>query len=324
MTAMLKVCNSYLHVPLPSPISLSGNVLENFRYFREQWKYYSIATGLDKMPEDVKVSILFLTVGRETFFLIQEQLNLSDEEKSLSEKILDALEAHFQPKVNVVWERYTFNQAIQETYETPPQFLDRLKKLAFSCDFKETVDFMIRDRFISGLQDCLLRKELAGDPALTLDKALQKSLQNSIARSPSPEVDDSKKDIVRIEPVTAVDTDQEIVIVKKSRTVKTRSDCRNESDEDFSIGSFIVLKNDYHEMTDPPIWKIDGSALLQKYASFQKEGQTLYKNTAIYSGWNPDNRELYYAIQVVFKHMTRKEHIVRFRRDLLKKAISRS
>ncbi|XP_065203526.1 uncharacterized protein LOC135833693 [Planococcus citri] len=323
MTAMLKVCNSYLHVPLPTPISLDGNVYENFRYFKEQWKYYCIATGLDKMPEDVKVSILFLTLGRETFTLLHDNLNLSDEDKNSSDRIFSILDTYFQPKVNVVWERYTFNQAIQEIHETPELYLDRLKKLATSCDFTENIQTVIRDRFICGLRDDILRKELAGDPNITLEKALKKSSvasSKTIIRKKSDEVE-NKKNIKKIcqDPVTVLEEDDDVAIVsKKPETIEIDDDIS----EEFSIGSFVVLKSDFGKDSEPPIWKIDGSALLQKYVPFQQEGQTLYKNTAVYNGWNIDNKSAYYPAQVVFKQMSRKQHIVRFKKELIKKKLA--
>lgn len=51
----------------------------------------------------------------------------------------------------------------------------------------------------------------------------------------------------------------------------------------FQSGSFVVLKSDFHNSEEPPIWKIDGKALLQKYAPFQRDGKTLYKNTSVVS-----------------------------------------
>lgn len=50
----------------------------------------------------------------------------------------------------------------------------------------------------------------------------------------------------------------------------------------FQSGAFVVLKSDFlNSTTDPPIWKIDGKALLQKYIPFVQDGKTLYKNTSV-------------------------------------------
>lgn len=47
----------------------------------------------------------------------------------------------------------------------------------------------------------------------------------------------------------------------------------------FQSGSFLVLRTEAANV-DPPLWKIDGKSLLQKYSAFMKDGKVLYKNTA--------------------------------------------
>ncbi|XP_075224883.1 uncharacterized protein LOC142326342 isoform X2 [Lycorma delicatula] len=86
----------------------------------------------------------------------------------------------------------------------------------------------------------------------------------------------------------------------------------------FQSGSFVVLKTDFASDGDPPLWKIDGKALLQKYIPFEQDGKTYYKNTSVYSGWTVNNKHQYYPATVVFKQQNRKEHIVEFQRNLIK------
>ena len=86
-------------------------------------------------------------------------------------------------------------------------------------------------------------------------------------------------------------------------------------------GAFLVSKSDLADKdTDPPLWRIDGKALLQKYIPFKDdEGKTLYRNTYTYSGWSINNKNNYYPASIVFKQQSQKEHVVEFQRDLLPK-----
>lgn len=161
-----------VQIPFPEPISLIYNPLENIRYFQEQWKYYCVAAGLDKSPEEKKIAILYLLIGREAFLFITNNLMLTDEEQRTSDGILQALENNFKPKVNVVYERFIFNQAVQDENENIDSFVNKLKKLASKCDFKEKFEEMIRDRFLVGLRNLLVQKELLADSELTLQKAI--------------------------------------------------------------------------------------------------------------------------------------------------------
>lgn len=46
-----------------------------------------------------------------------------------------------------------------------------------------------------------------------------------------------------------------------------------------------MAKKDMEEMENPPIWRIDGKSLLQKFQAFEKDGKILYRNISTVSGW---------------------------------------
>ncbi|XP_014213242.1 uncharacterized protein LOC106642854 isoform X2 [Copidosoma floridanum] len=91
------------------------------------------------------------------------------------------------------------------------------------------------------------------------------------------------------------------------------------SDEDIDIspfksGEFVVIKSDL-EQEYPPLWRIDGKTLLQKYEPFQSNGKFLYRNISTYSGWAPQNRHIYQQVPVKFWQQGKMETIVEFLRD---------
>ncbi|XP_016766169.1 uncharacterized protein LOC552092 isoform X3 [Apis mellifera] len=91
------------------------------------------------------------------------------------------------------------------------------------------------------------------------------------------------------------------------------------SDEDIDIspfksGEFVVIKTDLNEEY-PPLWRIDGKTLLQKYEPFKSNGKTLYRNISTYSGWAPQNRHIYQQVPVKFLQQGKAETIVEFLRD---------
>lgn len=87
--------------------------------------------------------------------------------------------------------------------------------------------------------------------------------------------------------------------------------------KEYSTGSFVVLKTDFHASTTPPLWRIDGKALLQKYIHVDRDGQIAYKNTSTYSGWTLNNRDQYYPATVEYISQTRKDIFVKFKRELI-------
>jgi len=95
-------------------------------------------------------------------------------------------------------------------------------------------------------------------------------------------------------------------------------DEEDSEDETSGNGSFVVLKSDLQVDGNPPLWKIDGKALLQKYVPFEQDGKTLYKNTSTYSGWTQSSRIQYAAAPVTYVQQGKKEIIIEFNRDKVK------
>ncbi|KAJ1530889.1 hypothetical protein ONE63_005731 [Megalurothrips usitatus] len=82
----------------------------------------------------------------------------------------------------------------------------------------------------------------------------------------------------------------------------------------FKVGEFVVMRTDMSEKW-PPIWRVDGKTLLQKFEPFVKNGEMLYRNISTYSGWSPLNRHIYRSAQVRFRVNNKTETVVEFLRD---------
>ncbi|CAH1183588.1 unnamed protein product [Ceutorhynchus assimilis] len=73
--------------------------------------------------------------------------------------------------------------------------------------------------------------------------------------------------------------------------------------EDFATDSFVILKKDIKggPQARPVIWRIDGKAKLQKFEAFDEGDKVQHRNTPIYTGWSPLDRELYAPLKVDVK-----------------------
>lgn len=139
------------------------------------------------------------------------------------------------------------------------------------------------------------------------------------AKSKNRDEDEDEDDLNEEELEDEELDDEEVDEEEEDDEEETVNDGNVKTPKEFSSGAFVVLKSDFSNTDDPPIWKIDGKALLQKYIPYEQDGKTLYKNTSVYSGWNSNSKDKYYAATVVFKQQTRKEHVVEFQRDLIQK-----
>ena len=82
---------------------------------------------------------------------------------------LTALDAYFEPKINVVYERHVFRQTKQWSDESSTAYITRLRKYASTCEFADQ-DAEIRDQFVEKCQSNKLRRDLLQETDLTLEK----------------------------------------------------------------------------------------------------------------------------------------------------------
>ncbi|XP_071445571.1 glutamine and serine-rich protein 1-like isoform X2 [Hetaerina americana] len=79
----------------------------------------------------------------------------------------------------------------------------------------------------------------------------------------------------------------------------------------FQSGTFIAQKSELEEKEEPPIWRVDGKSLLQKYEPFRSDnGSIWYRNVSTYSGWGPKSNLKYQEVPVKFIKQNKMETIV--------------
>ncbi|CAH3146696.1 unnamed protein product, partial [Pocillopora meandrina] len=130
----------YSQLPTPPPMSLKGNLADNWTFFRESWESCKIATELDKKPKPVILETLKIVLGRETYQIAKKS----------------AAADRTDPDKNENMDRY----------------LNRLRKLASTCAYGALCDELIRDRLVIGIKSHEVRKRLLREKALTLNTAL--------------------------------------------------------------------------------------------------------------------------------------------------------
>ena len=157
--------------PIPSPMVCTGDKVANWEFFRQQYEDYEIATGLDKRSQKIRLATLRSVMGRECMQIFMN-LKLTDDERRNVNTCMEALQAHFKPKRNVVYERYIFNLCSQNTDESIDEFLTRIRKLSSSCEFGTLTDELIRDKLVLGIRDETTKLRLLKEENLTLNKAL--------------------------------------------------------------------------------------------------------------------------------------------------------
>ncbi|UYV84804.1 K02A2.6-like [Cordylochernes scorpioides] len=100
----------------------------------------------------------FLSLIGKDCFNVFLNLDLKEDEKNSLPKIIEALNNHFTPLKNVIYERYIFNTSNQEENEGIDSCTNRLRGLASSCEYDILTEELIRDRIVLGIKDNRVRK----------------------------------------------------------------------------------------------------------------------------------------------------------------------
>lgn len=190
-TTEMKIATS---IPLPKEIKLSeGDVTANFKYFKSQWTNYMTASGLSNSDEEVKKATLLSVIGEECHRRY-ENLPLSTEEKRTSETMLKAMEKYLTPQKNVRYERAVFNMAKQDDDESYDAYINRLRGLIKTCEYKELEDDLLLDKIIYSVKSITLREQLWTNNTITLGEAINKCRSKELFARQMKEVSDNSKE----------------------------------------------------------------------------------------------------------------------------------
>ena len=128
--------------------------------------------AMEGRDEKTKVKLFLYIIGTQGR-KIYDTLPFVNEpsERSLKD-VIDAFEAHCNPKKNETVERYKFFTRAQEEGEPIEKFIVDLKILASTCNFSTLRDSLVRDRIVCGIRDSKLREYLLKVPDLDLDKCI--------------------------------------------------------------------------------------------------------------------------------------------------------
>ncbi len=121
-------------------------------------------------------AILLSVVGSKIYSLIQNLLS-PDKPKSKSyAQLVYLLKKHFNPKPSEIVQRFKFDSRSRRPDETVTDFVAELRKLVQDCNYGETLQQMLRDRLVCGVNDERIQRRLLSEQNLTFDTALKIAL----------------------------------------------------------------------------------------------------------------------------------------------------
>jgi len=86
------------------------------------------------------------------------------------------LSDHYDPAPSSIVQRYKFYNRVRAEGESIANFVAALRQIAKYCEYGETLNMMLRDHLVCGINHQATQKRLLAEKNLTLEKALEIAL----------------------------------------------------------------------------------------------------------------------------------------------------
>lgn len=170
-----------------APLLESGYTFEEWTEVLEEW-----FTSNEIKTEEKKRALFLTGLGSKGYHTLRALLQPNKPSTKTYKECKDVLTAHYSPKPTEIVQRYRFYTCTQQTNETTPQFLAKLRQLSDGCNFKE-LDNMLRDRLVVGCSDVNVQRKLLGMPNLTFEKAVNTATAMEVAKQDVEQIKQIKK-----------------------------------------------------------------------------------------------------------------------------------
>ena len=149
-----------------------------FDHDQEDWKSYSERLGhylsANKIDDAIqKRDVLLSTCGPTTYTLVRNLATPSPPAELSYEQLIQLLQDHYNPKPSVPVQRFQFNTRCRQSGESIGQFVAALRQLSEHCNFGGSLDDMLRDRLICGVDDGRIQRRLLAETDLDFKRAYE-------------------------------------------------------------------------------------------------------------------------------------------------------
>ena len=147
-------------VEKPKPLSLQGNLAENFKSFKQMFEFYLTATERNEKASSVQFGILMSCIGEHCLPIYNSFQFDSDEDKQDYAKVLKKFEQYCEPRKNLTMLRHKLLTRKQRDGEKVDTFITELKIKAKDCALGELRDSLVKDMIICGVSNPKLQLRL--------------------------------------------------------------------------------------------------------------------------------------------------------------------
>lgn len=138
--------------------------------YTEILEQFFMANGIDQAEK--QRAILISVVGAATYSLMRNLLSPAKPKDKTFQELVLLMKNHYDPKPSEIVQRYKFDSRARKPNETVMEYVAKLRRLAQDCNYGNTLQQMLRDRIVCGINDDRIQRRLLSEADLTFDKAM--------------------------------------------------------------------------------------------------------------------------------------------------------
>ena len=124
---------------------------DDWLQYVERLEHFFAANGID--DADKKRAVLLTVVGAATYKTLRNIVSPSKPGEKTYAELVAALAKHFKPTPSEIVERFKFHSRVRKAGESIATYVAELRSLSEYCNFGATLDDMLRDRLVCGVND---------------------------------------------------------------------------------------------------------------------------------------------------------------------------
>ena len=172
---------------------------ESWNNYIERLQFFFLANDIDNVEK--KKAILLSSCGAETYHLFRGLCSPGKPADKTFDELCSLMKNHQHPEPNPIAERFKFNSRVRAPNESVTTYIAALRQLIEYRDYGESVDNMLRDRLVCGINHERIQQRLLSEgKTLTLSRALDlaqsmesAAINSTVIQSQTKQTDDIHK-----------------------------------------------------------------------------------------------------------------------------------
>ena len=123
-----------------------------------------------------KQTILLSVARSSTYHLIRSVVAPETPPSHSYTKLVDLLTKHHNPTPPITAQRYRFHSHTRRIGESVNEYVAALRTISKHCDFKDTINDMLRDRLVCGIGDKHIQRKLLADSTMRFENVMDTAL----------------------------------------------------------------------------------------------------------------------------------------------------